>query len=179
MTILAGDILAVRGTSWLSRGILKATGNTVSHVGIITATSPIIEVTEALIRVKTNPIDVSIADDDIEWAAVLQDKTLTDSERITIVEAALQFSSDSYNYGAILLQLLNSNFNTTWFTDHLSFGMNGRPICSYVAAESYSKTGRNFGVEDRTTTPADIYEYSIYNSDKYLEYIVKHSLIFG
>lgn len=177
MVPLPGDILVVRGTGWISKGILKATGNTVSHVGIVTAISPFVEITEALTRVRTRPMEESIAEAD--WAAILQDKTLTDEERTHIVISALKFSAAGYNYLDILFQLLNANFSTTWFTDHLAFRMDNTPICSYVAAKTYSDTGRNFGVPDKTTTPADIYAFSIHNSDKYTELVVKHNPIFG
>lgn len=164
--ILPGDILAMRGASFLSRGILRATGNTVSHIGIVTAISPFIEITEALVRVKTRPMSITL-EDGIAAAFILQDRTLIIDERIKIVERALGFSAAGYNYPDLLLQLLNSIFRTTWFTDYLTINMNHYPICSYVAAKSYAETGRGFGMSDRTTSPADIYAWAINHSDKY------------
>lgn len=154
----SGDILAVRGSSWLSKRILAATGNTVSHVGLIIATEPIPTVIEALTRVRTRPLDVSIATAESAW--VLTDTSLTDDEREAIIRSALNFSADGYGYGDILLQGMNALTKSTWWTDHLAFGLAGKPICSYLVAAAYETQNRTFGQLDKTTTPADIYNFA-------------------
>lgn len=61
-SLQAGDILAIRGTGFFARGILAATGNTVSHVGMVLAPTPGPLAIEALWRVKTRPLSLSIQD---------------------------------------------------------------------------------------------------------------------
>lgn len=153
-----GDILAVRGTGFLSRGILAATGDSVSHVGLVITADPFPIVIEALTRVMTRPLTVSIAAAEHAW--LLSDSSMTDEARSAIVAAALAFSADGYGYTDIGLQLANAVGRTTWFTDHLATGLNGKPICSYLVAAAYETRGRTFGQADQTTTPADIFHYA-------------------
>jgi hypothetical protein len=158
-TFKSGDILAVRGKGFFARGILAATGNTVSHVGMVVGDTPVI-VIEALLRVKTRPIEDSVAD--AEKAYLLQDLSLSTEKRDTIVKRACQFSAADYGWADIVLQLANAVFRTTWFTDHLTFGfLNQFPICSYLVAESYETIGLTFGKQkDESITPADIYNFA-------------------
>jgi hypothetical protein len=159
-TFQPGDILAIRGKGFFARGILAATGNTVSHVGMVTGTEPFVEIIEALLRVKTRPIEESMAD--AEAAYLLQDLSISADQREAIVRRALEFSAADYGWADILLQLANAIFRTTWFTDHLTFGyLNQFPICSYLVAESYQTIGLTFGKEkEESITPADIYNFA-------------------
>jgi hypothetical protein len=165
-TFQPGDILAIRGKGFFARGILAATGNTVSHVGMVVGDSPVI-VIEALLRVKTRPIGESIAD--AETAYLLQDLSLSPQKRDTIVKRVCQFSAADYGWGDIVLQLANAIFRTTWFTDHLTFGLlNQFPICSYLVAESYKTIGLTFGKQkEESITPADIYNFAEKNTSIY------------
>lgn len=165
-TFKPGDILAVRGKGFFARGILAATGNTVSHVGMVVGDSPVI-VIEALLRVKTRPIEESVAD--AEAAYLLQDLSLSADKRDTIVKRACQFSAADYGWGDIILQAANAILRTTWFTDHLTFGLlNQFPICSYLVAESYKTVGLTFGKrKEESITPADIYNFAEKNPSIY------------
>lgn len=154
-----GDILAVRGSNFISRGILAATGDTVSHVGLIIGVEPTI-VIEALLHVKTRALAVSIAE--AERAYILHDTTLSNQERITIVHTALQFSAAGYNYGDILLQGLDALTHSIWFTSHLALGLTRDPICSFLVAASYHAVGRDFGrIPMKSVTPANIYKFAL------------------
>jgi hypothetical protein len=158
-TFQPGDILAVRGKGFLARGILAATDDTVSHVGMVVGDKPVI-IIEALLRVVTRPIEESVSD--AEAAYLLQDLSLSAQQRAEIVKRAREFSAADYGWTDILLQLGNAVFRTTWFTDHLTFGLLDHfPICSYLVAESYETIGLTFGKkEDESITPADIYNFA-------------------
>jgi len=163
------DILAIRGRGWLSRQILKATGNTVSHVGLVLAEGAVSGsafVIEALSRVKTDTLSRSIAG--AEEAYILSPLNLTDEQRQKIADTAARFSTRSYGYFDIGLQWLDAVCGSRWFTDHLARGLNDHPICSYVVAASYASIGLNFGkVKSYSVTPADIYAFAVSNPDKY------------
>lgn len=159
--ILAGDIIAVRGQGWLANGIVRAEygknppGCAVSHVGIITAAdNDGIQVTEALSRVETHALSVTLANCQSAW--IIQYKDLTGAQRLTIVNAALSFSGDDYGYGDLLLQGADALFGTSWFTDHLAWWLSRWPICSYVAAAAYDRIGITFGREEDSVKPSDI-----------------------
>lgn len=162
-----GNILAVRGKRFFDRGILAATGNTVRHAGMVTETGPFVIVIEALLRVKTRPIEESVAN--AEKAYLLQDLSISADQRANIVKWGLRFYAADYGWGDILLQLANAIFRTTWFTDHLTFGLlNQFPICSYLVAESYKTIGLTFGKkEEESIAPADIYNFAIGNPSIY------------
>lgn len=174
-TFQPGDILAVRGKGFFARGILAATGNTVSHVGMVTGTEPFVIIIEALLRVKTRPIEESIAD--AERAYLLQDISLSADQREAIVRRALKFSAADYGWGDIVLQLANAVFRTTWFTNHLTFGLLDQfPICSYLVAESYMEAGLTFGKEnEESITPADIFNFAQENPSIYIVTTLKKS----
>jgi hypothetical protein len=155
-----GDVLAIRGTTFFSRAILKTTGNTVSHVGMIIAREPgPTLVIEALWRVKTRPLEVSIAD--AEKAYILSDHSLSREQRNTLVSNACTFSAEGYGWGDILLQAADAIFRTTFFTDHFAWNLSRHPICSYLVAKAYQSLGLTFGREKlQSITPANIYNFA-------------------
>jgi hypothetical protein len=155
-----GDILAIRGTGFFSRAILKATGNTVSHVGMIIAAAPgPTLVIEALWRVKTRPLILSIGD--AEKAYILSDHSLNSDQRMTLVSNACVFSADGYGWWDIGLQAADAVCHTTLFTDRFAWKLNRHPICSYLVARAYQSIGLTFGREKaQSITPADIYNFA-------------------
>ena len=169
--IQAGDILAVRGTGWFSRRILQLTGNSVSHIGLVVSTIPVILITEALWRVKTRPIDESIAP--AEHAYILHPLNLRPEQTAEIVRSCIQFSADGYGVWDILMQLLDVTFKTSQFTDYNPF-IGKHPICSAVAADAYASVGLTFGKKSwKSLSPADLYLYAKNNPEKYDVFEVK------
>jgi len=165
-SLQAGDILAIRGTGFFARGILAATGNTVSHVGMVLAPTPGPLVIEALWRVKTRPLSLSIQDS--EKAYILSDLSLTPSQRETVVLNACKFSADGYGWWDIGLQAADAVCHTTFFTGRLSWGLNSHPICSYLVAEAYVSLGLTFGRKTlQSITPADIFNFALQQPDIY------------
>src|SRR5690242_5420579 len=169
MTIEPGDILAVRGRGFLSNGILRATGNTVSHVGLLmTVASPLTSslTIEALSRVRSRSLGDAIFGAERAW--VLSALNLTQAQRDEILLTASTFSADDYGYLDLALQLADAAFRTRWFTDRLaSRFLNRWPICSFVVARAYEQVGLTFGFEDASLTPADVWEFAVKNPDKY------------
>jgi len=156
--VQAGDILAVRGRGWLSEHILAATNGDVSHVGMLVGAEPPI-VIEALARVATRPLEVSIAG--AAKAYILHDTSLTPEQRITLVNEATGQTAKDYGYVDLALQLGDALTHTRWFTTNLTHGwLDHFPICSYLVAEAYHSLGLDFGVRDVSTTPQDIFHFA-------------------
>ena len=165
-TLQAGDILAIRGAGFFATGILAATGNSVSHVGIVLAPRPGPLVIEALWRVKTRPLSLSI--EDAEKAYILSDKSLTPDQRDSIVIGACKFSADGYGWWDIGLQAADAVLRTTFLTDHVSWDLKGHPICSYLVAKAYRSLGLTFGSKKpQSITPADIFNFATHHSAIY------------
>lgn len=155
--IKAGDILAIRGRGWISEGILKATGNTVSHVGLVLDDDPDPIITEALYRVITHPLSVALSNCDAAY--IITDLQLTDQQRHELVLRASLFSAQTYNYGAIALQLLDAAFSTRFFTRNLTTSK--WPICSYLVSKTYFDIVKlDFSVDPKSCTPNDIFQFA-------------------
>lgn len=156
--VVAGDILAMRGSSWLARGIVRATGGPCSHVGMFVSLEPPV-VIEALDRVKTRPLDVSLADAERAW--ILHDNSITDEQRRAIVDEACSMSAASYGWLDIAAQGIDAALGTTWPTDHMTWFLNQFPICSYLVARAYQKIDLHFGKKAiGSITPADIFAFA-------------------
>lgn len=170
--ILAGDIICVRGQGWLADGIVRAEygsrppATAVSHVGVITAADNlVIEVTEALTKVETHALAVTLSQCKSAW--IVQHKGLTGAQRLAVVNAALEFSGDDYGYFDLLLQGADAVTRTSWFTDKLAFWLGRWPICSYVAGEAYRRIGVTFDTGVRSVKPSDIMSVGMADSVDY------------
>jgi hypothetical protein len=171
--IQAGDILAVRGSDWLSDGIALAEyGNnepviSATHVGIFVAGDPIPVVIEALNEVKTNPLAVSLAG--AKKAYVIHDDSLTMEQRQIIIATACTFSAKNYGYIDIAAQGLDAVTHTLWFTDELGGYLKHYPICSYCIAEAYDAKGvdLHFGITDANIRPSDIVNFVLEHPNLY------------
>jgi len=161
-----GDIMGLRGSGWISDQICELTrpsspiiweGVAIewSHVGIVTAVAPFVQVTEALTKVRTRPIDVSIAEAEFAWIAQLG--ALTDQQRAMLARKALSFSADDYGYADIGLQALDSVTRSRWFTQH--FAERRFPICSMLDALDYDSIGIRLGISASSATPNDLARY--------------------
>lgn len=151
------DVIAVRGIGWLSDHIALAEGNTAypSHIAGIINTDPSICL-EALSRVRTNPLDTTLAKCSKAW--LIHHRTLTDTQRNAIVYAACRFSADDYGWGDIVLQGADALLRDTFWTDKLSAALKNHPICSYVWAAAYGSVGISFSDKlIQSITPADMY----------------------
>ncbi len=161
--------MAVTGTGLLARAIIWLTRAPISHVGLVVGAEPPL-VMEALWRVKTRPLWVSIAD--TRAAYLLKPVRLGPTARSRIVVRACRFSAESYGFLKLFLQFLDAlagriiRRRVTYFTDALGW-ISGRPICSYEVGEAYKADGLDFGVPARSVTPADIWEFAHQHKDAY------------
>ena len=170
MEFQSGDIIAIRGSGWLPDNICKATHSEVSHVGLVIGTSPTI-VIEALWRVKTNPIAVTINNAEKVWC--IRYPNLTDKNRVDLVQAALKFSADDYGGFDLVLQLADAAFKTKWFTENIGKTfLNHFPICSFLVAAAYRQIGITFSSTDWSVTPSDIMNFALLN-----KFLVQRSYI--
>lgn len=151
------DLIAIRGVGWLSDGIAACEGNTdyPSHIAGMINPDPSICL-EALTRVKTNPLDKTLAGAKRAW--LIHVKDVTDAQRAAVVYDACSFSADNYGWSDILLQGLDSETHETWWTDKLAGELAKSPICSYVWAHAWATAGIAFGPKLLSSvTPADVY----------------------
>ena len=147
--VQAGDVIGVADDGWLSRSIRRATGNgPVSHIMIVTAIQPFVQVTEALKQVVVNPLEDRLS---AYKFAIAMKPPVTDADRITAVRIALTYVGRFYNYGDLLLQELDSINQTRFWTDH--FADQHEPICSMLAALAYP----SLHLDTKSQTPNDFY----------------------
>ena len=162
--IQPGDILCVDGSGWLSAGIIAAEYGTVaparpvSHVGIFVAGDPYPIVIEALWRVKTNTLPVSLAGTQKAW--VLHDDSITPAQRNIIVGEALSFSAKDYGYLDLIAQGFDAIAHVDWATHYLSTFLDEFPVCSFVVAKAYAQINLDFGVSSADIKPSDIMTFA-------------------
>ena len=156
--VRSGDVIGVADDSWLSHSIRAATGNgPVSHIQIVTATEPFVQVTEALNHVVVNPLLARM--DQCTAVYLMSPILVTPIDRIGAVIAALSHVADPYNYGDILLQGMDALGQTRFWCDH--FASQKEPICSMLAAEAYPA----LHLDSRSETPNDFYNLAVAHPD--------------
>lgn len=160
MEVKAGDILAIKGTKFISELICKLTHGEVSHVGLVVGESPAL-VMEALKRVVTRPIEESIAD--ASAALLIHPRFLDRDARERLVREACRWSASSYSYTKLLLAGLDALFRTSFFSSNLS--SEHHPICSYHVAKAYAAIGFHFGEPARSISPQEILDFARRHSE--------------
>lgn len=161
--ITPGDILAVRGTSWLARKILATTGGPCSHVGLFLSAGEEPLIMEATHRVITRHLKDSLMD--VEKAWVLHPLNINQTERVGIIRRACEFSGRSYGWFNLILQLADITLKTNFFSCHLTSIQ--YPICSAVVGYAYAGEGLYFGQSPQCLSPAEIFRYAKEQEDKY------------
>jgi hypothetical protein len=162
MPYALADIVALRGRGRFSKLILRFTNDTVSHVGMIISTHPLL-VIEAVSRVKTHPIYTMV--EDAERMYLIHHKHLTDEDRVEIVEACCKWSARSYGWGKIALQGLDVMTKSQWFSE--KFGGSDRPYCSWVVAIAYKLREVLFGEAAETVRPDEILAWAVAHPELY------------
>lgn len=160
--VYPGDVIAVRGTGRFSDLIVRATGGYVSHVGMVIADEPPL-VTEALFRVKTRPLEESIADCSDAW--ILRPRFATAYTRRVLMHSIHTYSSAGYGYFKILLHGLDALCRTQWFS--CTFARSHSPICSWLVASAYEAVGYSFGESIGSLTPQDLVNHCTANPKKW------------
>lgn len=168
--ITPGDILAVRGTSWLADKIMKVTGGPCSHVGLFLSGGEeplILEATPK--RVVTCLLSDSLLD--VKKAWVLHPLNISKDQRLVILRSALVYSGRSYGWWNLLLQYADVACDTNFFSRH--FTLSHYPICSAIAAKAYADCGLYFGQRPHCLSPSEIFTYAEKNDDKYKIWEIK------
>lgn len=133
-----GDIIGVQGGDEFSDMIRAATGHgPLSHIAIVTATVPFVQVTEALTRVVVRSWETRLAEAKHLW--VLK-SPLSDGDRAEACRRILSRVGQDYGYSNIIWQGLDALTASRWFTEHL-VNIKHDVICSELAAIGESKLG--------------------------------------
>lgn len=148
--IEAGDLVGVQGSSWLSDQIRASTGNgPLSHIAIVTATQPFVQVTEALSRVVVRSWEDRLADAAHLW---LLKSPLSLEDRVAACRTALTHVGQDYGYENIIWQELDDLSKSRWFTEHM-VRLTSDDICSELASICETK----LGLRSESATPNDFW----------------------
>jgi len=146
-----GDLIAVQGVGWLSDHIRAATGGgPASHIAIITAVEPFVQVTQALNRVVVTALEEVLDGAAHVW---LLKSPLSADDRNVASRNAIKHTGDDYAYWNILCQLADSESGSRWFTEHWAETRDN--ICSQLA----TLVEPSLGLIPKDATPNDIWGY--------------------
>jgi hypothetical protein len=146
-----GDILAVRGFDWLSDEIDTMSGNGgASHIALVTATEPFIQVTEALGHgITVRSWEARLAESKHLW---ILKSPLALPDRIEACRMAIAHVGDPYAYGNIVWQVMDDLTRSRWFTESMVHLNANRWICSEIATFCEAK----LGLRPDDSTPNDM-----------------------
>lgn len=170
----AGDVFLTRGKgliSWAIRKLTRGIGEKrteVNHAGLIVQGGPVEEAiaVEALIRVKRHPLWSQYGPPSADLVAVYRPKNLTAAEIDKIARAAEKYVTE--DYGVIRLAAHLADWFLLGAYAFRRIVPKGKyPICSWLVAESFSKAGKDFGVEAGEASPDDIWDFVTKQTDKY------------
>jgi hypothetical protein len=82
------------------------------------------------------------------------------------VAAAERYVGRRYGYLKMLAHLLDWLFLGVYLFRRIA-SMDRYPICSWVVAHAYGKTGRHFGVAPGAASPDDIWDYVVAHPQEY------------
>lgn len=166
--LMVGDLMFTRGRSFMSRLIryfsrrVGEPRSIVNHVGVVTTGGEIdgsparAWVTEAGVTVTTNhvlPRDSEVA--------VFRNMRLSSAQRMVIANTALKYRGMKYGYWKIAAHLLDWFLQGAYVFRRLA-GMKNYPICSWLAAYSYSRVvdrSFGFGVPPGAASPDDMWDW--------------------
>lgn len=167
-----GDVVLVRGTSWISRQILKATRSrheepsVVSHVGMIDVGGalPHAEILEAVgVRVKRRTM-LEAYGAGSSGIAIARPVFLTPGRCAKLLAASRRQEGETYGFLKLPLHLLDAWIG--WALRMSStpvlfrkIGKTKHPICSFHVAKSYRAAGYRFGRPGLYAAPDDIYDH--------------------
>ena len=170
------DIFLTRGKSLLSRAIRLFTRvigeirTKVNHVGVIVTEGNLRTaiVVEALTKVKRHKLWDRYGPPTRNKVAIYRATNLSEDEINTITNAADCYVGRTYGYLKILAQLADWLLQGAYVFRRLA-RMDKYPICSWLAAHSFSKAGKHFGVPPGTASPDDIWDFIQFHPDIYTE----------
>jgi len=157
LAIAIADAVTVLGNGALSWGISKFTGP-VSHIGLVTAIEPVVQVTQALRDgIKTLTLAETMAN--VRYGYVLHDTTFEDAARAKMVAWGLKQIGTPYAFGNLALEALDALLNTEKFS--IYFDEDGADICSQYFSLAAASIGRSCDITPRKATPSDWFNFSL------------------
>lgn len=167
-----GDVVLVRGTSWISRQILKATRDrgeepsVVSHVGLIDVGGPLAEaeILEAVgvkVQRRTMREAYGAGSSGIAVARFIQ---MTPGRCAKLLRASRMLEGRRYGFLKLPLHLLDAWLGRALFLSRTpilfrKLGRSKYPICSWHVAASYGAAGYKFGRAGLYASPDDVYDH--------------------
>lgn len=161
-----GDIFLTRGNGFISKAIrffTRSIGESrtkVNHVGLVVEEGDLKSavVVEALVKVKRHKLWSQYGPPKEDSVAVYRPLNLTDDEIDIIVREAEEQVGKDYGFLKIAMHFLDWMFLGIYFFRRL-VPDSRYPICSWLVAHSYSKAGKDFGVEPGAAEPDDIWDF--------------------
>lgn len=168
--LLPGDIVLVKGNSWISRLIRIATRHVgekrtkVNHVGMIIGGGTMggapyegALIIEAISKVKVRTLSRAYGPPKRNEVAVYRAINLTGEERIKVAGEAYSHLGQPYGWKRVVCLTLDQMIFGAYLFRRLI--RNRSPICSWLVAHAYSKVGKHFGVGPDSATPDDIWDF--------------------
>jgi hypothetical protein len=161
-----GDVFLTRGKDFLSRAIRFFTRTIgekrtkVNHVGIVVEEGTLRNavVIEALSKVKRHRLWDRYGPPRKDSVAAYRAMNLTKEEIGIIVSEADSQVGKRYGYLKILAHLADWVLLGAYVFRRVA--RNGKyPICSWLVAHAFAKTGKNFGVQPGAASPDDIWDF--------------------
>ena len=142
----------------------------VNHVGVVVEGGDVEKavVVEALAFVERHPLWSRFGGSRKHQVAVYRPKAISDADVATIVKSAEDDVGQEYGHLMIAAHLLDRLFLGVYFFRRM-VRAEDYPICSWVVAWAYQKTGRGFGVPAAAADPDDIWDYIQSHRDEYDE----------
>lgn len=171
--VLPLDLFLTSSDTWPSKIVRWATQSEgepetmASHVGVFTSVRSLelAEGIEALWRVTEHGVWEARRRTKAEHLAIFRPVNLTDFQKRVILTELRSHIGEKYGWWKPLFHLAAKLTGKSWFTRF--FFIDDRPICSYLVAIAFEAAGLTFGVEGRTATPDDIWDFVLSNPDKY------------
>jgi Permuted papain-like amidase enzyme, YaeF/YiiX, C92 family len=171
--LLPGDIFLTQGNSRISRLIRFFSRNKgeaatqVNHTGIVVkgGTPDQAVIVEASSKVLKHSMNGYYNSKNTK-VAVFRPKNISPATIDTIVYRAEKYVGMKYGYIKIVAHFLDWCLGGVYFFRRFAF-MDKYPICSWVVAYAYADSGYTFGVEPGGCSPDDIWDFCLFNADKY------------
>lgn len=167
MLLLPGDVIATRGTSWVSkairffsRGIGEPRTKT-NHVAIVTRGGSFLEavIVEALSKVLRHKLWMKYGPPGGDEIAVFRNMMLNEAQRDMIAAKARTYIGRKYGYLKIVTHVLDYALFGLYVFRRLARAEN-YPICSWLVAKAYAELAQGyFGVSYAEATPDHIWDY--------------------
>ena len=142
----------------------------INHVGVVVEGGDLQHavVVEALAFVRRHRLWSRFGNSPKHRVAVYRPRPIRDDDVATIVRSAEDDVGQEYGWLMVAAHLLDRLFLGVYFFRRLILAKD-YPICSWVVAWAYQKTGRDFGVPAAAASPDDIWDYVGSHPDEYEE----------